>query len=142
MPSRSYCIGYSVCTNRCTIKLRLRLISVGGDISPARDPITESTNCYNLQLVCRSTVSCQLVLPWLPNLKLRLQPSIELSGFVSSASPTALNAPWFFPAPLDLSFGRSSRVTVAIASVFPGAILIILRHLELTIRQEHQMKII
>ena len=91
---RRICIDYSLCTNRCINQLHLRFLSVGGDISLARDPMTESTNCYNpatcIRIFC--TFNRLLVFPWYPDLQLRNLPTVIAIGFVSSASPQAVPA--------------------------------------------------
>ena len=94
--------GYSVCTNRCNIRCGL-----GSFLSMVTShllavPNTESTNCYNLWLVClrhlqplaRHSLCFKSRTPY--------QPLIFVSGFVSSASPQVLSPLWFFPAPARL----------------------------------------
>jgi hypothetical protein len=118
--------GYSVCTNRCNIRCGL-----GSFLSMVTShllavPNTESTNCYNLWLVClrhlqplaRHSLSFHLGL----RINLRLLspasfPRLRHKFFLNSGSSLRL---------LDFYFGRPSSDLEVIASVFLGASLIIL----------------
>ena len=120
-------IGYSVCTIRCNIGCGLGSLLSMVTSHPLAVPNTESTNCYNLWLVCLWHLQplarhslCFLILASYPPLV--FAPRLRFSGFATSC----LNQLWFFPAPTFRLMLRAAFLGLeVIASVFLGASLMI-----------------